>query len=159
MKVTNMKRALLQFSGALILAMTISAVPQYIAEYLSGGGGWFGKFLLVVIVPQLAPLVVGLTFLKFPSMFVRGDDNESGEQMEIQVAALAQVAIFVLGVFLVARGISDTVFSVSFGMGATDAMLESEHLAARSSLFAVVTEIVSGIAICRFSRNISRLVR
>ena len=151
---------LLKVAGLVLIAMSVAELPGYFPLARRGWDWSLGEVLATAAL-SLGPLaLLGLLLWLFPgtiaNKIVTGPPAPGGET---NARSVELIALTVLGLFLVARGLMDGVRDVAFIVvaqrQAPDAMLPPAILA---HMAAALAELVIGVGLCIGAPGISRVI-
>lgn len=106
---------LIKIGGLVIVVVMISLLPTYVSAGIGALETSWLAFFTVAILPLLFPLMVGILMLVFPATIANRiiQGEKLSDLPTTYLPQLEQLAMTLLGVYLLFRAISDFVFHLS----------------------------------------------
>jgi|SRR5450755_1151525 len=159
MDAKDLAALLVKIAGLVIVGHALFEVPYFFPlDEISAGKFSYADALMSAVYYITLPLVVGALFWFFPATI--SNKIVSGKKLSdsgFGVAEFEQVALTLIGVWLIAYGIVD-LFSFFAGVAVAERHFEGLPPRVYGALLAAVSRVLVGCAIAIGARGIVRLV-
>lgn len=117
MNTKDISNLLLKVGGMIIIILTVSAIPSYVAVYTQYQVRSISLFVSIVIIPNILPLLLGLFLFSKPgkitNKIIKNNATETDNSSSISLMKIEQICLSTLGFYLLMLSASDIVFHVA----------------------------------------------
>lgn len=117
MDTKDISNLLLKIGGMFIIVMSISHIQGYVSAYTQYAERSFPLFLSIVVIPNIIPLLLGIFIFTKPSKItnkiIHEGAQEEGRSANSAVQGIEQIALTVLGFYLLSLAFSDIVYHLT----------------------------------------------
>lgn len=112
----QLSNLLIKIAGIVVIVFTVAAIPEHINSFLYQGQDTLSNFVVWVIIPLLAPIIIGLLMWSFPrtitNKIFEKEIEPAGSNRAIE--EIERIAVTVLGLTLLFFALSDLIFNLVY---------------------------------------------